>query len=80
MLYLKEEVGCSQLSIRIPVLVMNLALFVFTLALEIVITVLCIVGSQKQDVADEPGYKDSLFQWHTGLMAPAVVIVFSNGM
>src|SRR3990167_3731352 len=60
-------------------LFLDIVLFIWCLALEIVITVLILVGVQKQKEDILFGYDKGLFEWHPSLCAVAIIIIMSNG-
>lgn len=61
-------------------LVWDLILFLWTLALEIVITILILAETQKQPADAEFGFNRGLFEWHPSLGAVGVIILMSNGL
>ena len=74
-----EEDKKKELIYFIIRLVADIILFIWTLALEIVITILILVGTQKQKANLLFEFDQGLFEWHPSLCAVAIIIILSNG-
>lgn len=60
--------------------VCDIIVWLFCLSLEITISVLVIVGTQKQDAGELLDFANtSLFKWHPSLFVVGIMIFMSNG-